>query len=43
MSLPERLVLQSMEQKNKQDFEMHLMQVRNTYENLRQGKKEAET
>ncbi len=37
------LVLQSMEQKNKQDFEMHLMQVRNTYENLRQGKKEAET
>lgn len=31
------LVLQSMEQKNKQDFEMQLLKVRNTYERLKRG------
>lgn len=31
------LVLQSMEQKNKQDFEMHLIQARNTFEELRKA------
>ena len=35
------LMLQSMEQKNKQDFEMQLLKVRNTYEKLkREGTKE---
>lgn len=31
------LVLQSMEQKNKQDFEMQLLKVHNTYERLKRG------
>jgi glycosyltransferase involved in cell wall biosynthesis len=35
------LVLQSMEQKNKQDFEMQLLQVRNVYEKLMRKEREA--
>ena len=34
------LVLQSMEQKNKQDFEMQLIQARNAYEKLRASEKQ---